>query len=78
MGVVALVVRAAGPGNHQGLSESRLPRLPSNMASLPSFLKEINYSLLLFLSVSQQGCLTLKALGIKDPGICVVEPSVFV
>jgi hypothetical protein len=55
-----------------GLSELQLW---SNLACLlASLLKEINCSLSsLFLSVSQQGCLAVKAMGIMDPGIYVLE-----
>lgn len=69
-----MVVRAVGSGNHQGLFKLWLL---SNTAGSRSLLKEINDSLFsLSLSVSQQGCLTLKAIGIKDPGICILKLSV--
>lgn len=71
--VVVLVVRAAGSRNHRGLLGLQLP---SNIACFPFFLKEINGTVSLPLSASQQGCLALKARGIKDPGICILKLSV--
>lgn len=75
-GVVALVIRAAGSRNQPRPFGITAPQQQCLFAFSFEGDKWRSLSLFLFLSASQQGCLTLKARGIKDPGICVLKLGV--